>query len=170
MLHKNSSVGNRHAIHNWEFADSAARLAATPDALDVGKCCKQSDTGVFYILASHSPLLWIQLGQYAENFILPISAKAAHFTLALADLSTYIRVSGGSSITVTVPANADVPFPVGSNIQLIQSSSGAIIFSPAGGVTINSAYGLKTKSGFSAVSLVKVDTDVWDLIGDTEPV
>lgn len=54
--HSFASLGARHPIHNYEYADAAARtLASGFVASDLGKVAKQLDTGSFWILATTAP-------------------------------------------------------------------------------------------------------------------
>lgn len=56
MLHKNIILSDRHAPHNYEYADSAARLAATGFVSgDVGKLAFQVSDASYWILASTTP-------------------------------------------------------------------------------------------------------------------
>jgi hypothetical protein len=63
MLHKNATPSDGiHVVQSWEVADEATRLVMVPVAADVGKVCRQLDTGKFYILESDSPITWQELG------------------------------------------------------------------------------------------------------------
>lgn len=54
-------LGERHAIHNWEYADATARLAATGFIpADVTKWAKQLDDGTYWELTDDSPITWAQ--------------------------------------------------------------------------------------------------------------
>lgn len=67
MLHKDSSLGWRHAVHNWEVADNAALNALTVTADDIGKIALQLDTGIWYILTDNSPINWAVLAGISGN-------------------------------------------------------------------------------------------------------
>lgn len=89
------------------------------------------------------------------------------YTLQLSDNNKWVRLANAAAITVTVPDNATVPFPVGANISLIQSGAGTVTVSPAAGVTVNSADSLlDTRAQYSTMTLTKVAADEWDLAGD----
>lgn len=56
MLHKNSTPGDQHIAHNWEYANAAARLAATGFvAGDLKKLALQLDDNSLWILTSTAP-------------------------------------------------------------------------------------------------------------------
>jgi hypothetical protein len=89
------------------------------------------------------------------------------YTLALTDTSRLITLNNAAAITVTVPANSSVAFPIGTHIDCIQTGAGKVTFSPASGVTLNSKGGNKSISAqWVGVSLIKIDTDVWVVLGD----
>lgn len=90
------------------------------------------------------------------------------YTLVLGDRGYVIEMNNGSANTLTVPANADVAFPVGTQITVIQYGAGQTTIAPAGGVTIRSMGGaLKTVGQYAAVSLYKRATNEWVLFGST---
>jgi hypothetical protein len=89
------------------------------------------------------------------------------YTLALADAGQVIDLDNAASITVTVPANATIAFPIGSWIDLVQHGAGQVTISPAATVTIISAgAALKTRVQYSGITLIKRATNEWYLIGD----
>ena len=68
----------------------------------------------------------------------------------------------------TVPPNSSVAYNLGTEIEIFQSvATGHIKLIAGSGVTLNSRHGLVSSSGqFSAISLKKIATDEWDVIGD----
>ena len=82
-------------------------------------------------------------------------------------------MNNASANTLTVPLNASVAFPIGTEITVIQTGAGATTISPAGGVTVNyySLSGAATriiKAQWSAATLIKRDTNTWVLIGNLQ--
>jgi hypothetical protein len=89
------------------------------------------------------------------------------YTLALADAGQVVDCNNAAAVTVTVPLNATIAFPVGSWIDLVQYGAGQVTVSPAGGVTLRSAgSATKTRVRYSALTLIKRATDEWYLMGD----
>jgi hypothetical protein len=87
------------------------------------------------------------------------------YTFALTDQDCYIRFSNGSAQTVTVPTNASVAFPIGTEINGLQAGAGQVSFAAAGGVTLNAKGALTFITGqYGGFSLKKVGTNEWDLI------
>jgi len=63
-LHSELPAGVNHIAHNWEYANSTARLAATGFVVsDKYKLALQLDTMELYILTSESPITWQAMTQ-----------------------------------------------------------------------------------------------------------
>lgn len=87
-------------------------------------------------------------------------------TLVLADAGNVVHSVGGSAAPLTIPAYADVPFPVGTQIDLGQEGDGVFSVEPDTGVTLNSEGGKRTLADrFLPATLVKTATDTWTLYG-----
>jgi hypothetical protein len=97
---------------------------------------------------------------------LPINAQAASYTLVLADKDKIVEMSNASANTLTVPLNATVAYPVGTQINIIQTGAGQTTVAATGGVTINSTPGLKIRAQWSSATLIKRATNTWVLVGD----
>lgn len=89
------------------------------------------------------------------------------YTLVLSDAEKYITLSNAGTITLTVPPNSSVAFPVGTRIEIEQTGAGAVTVAAGSGVTVNSRGSDLTLAGQYAVAvLVKRATDTWTLTGD----
>lgn len=88
------------------------------------------------------------------------------YTFVLSDAGKYVRFSNTGAISVTVPPNSSVAFNVGTQISIRQVSTGQVTVVAGTGVTINSPETLKLRKQGSSATLVKVDTNTWDLMGD----
>jgi hypothetical protein len=91
------------------------------------------------------------------------------YTLVLADQSKMVTLTNAAAITVTVPTNAAVAYPVGTCIDIAQYGAGQVTVAAAGGVTVNGTPGLKLRAQYSGATLWKRATDVWLLMGDLAP-
>lgn len=92
------------------------------------------------------------------------SQTGISYILALTD--DYVTCTNANDVTVTVPLNSSVQFPIGKVITLEQGGIGQIIISPAGGVIVNSLdSGTKSSGQYAILQIVKKATDVWTLIG-----
>lgn len=88
---------------------------------------------------------------------------------------TFVYADGGKLVTSNnaganqfiVPTNANVPYPLGTHIDMTQLGAGQLTIAASGGVTVHNATGLKAAFQYSGLTLVKVDFDVWSLFGET---
>jgi hypothetical protein len=88
------------------------------------------------------------------------------YTLVLGDAGKIVEVGNASAITVTVPTNAGVAYPIGTQITLLQTGLGQITVSGPSGGTLNATPGTKLRAQWSSATLLKRATDTWVLIGD----
>ena len=97
----------------------------------------------------------------------PIVQKTTSYTLsALTERDSMIEVASSSASTITIPDNASVAFPVGTSIDILQTSTGQVTIAAAGGVTVNATPGLKLRTQWSSATLFKRATDTWVVYGD----
>jgi len=89
-------------------------------------------------------------------------------TLVLADAGKLIETSNSSLTTITIPLNSSVPYPIGTQIQFLQTGIGQINFA-GGGIALNGSPGTKTRGQWSSATLIKRGTDTWVVIGDLVP-
>jgi hypothetical protein len=128
-----------------------------------------SDTGVTAIASGVivnsdvSATAAIELGKLAE---ISTSAQTASYTLVLADKTKIVEMSVAGANTLTVPPNSSVAFPVGSQINILQTGAGQTTVTAGAGVTINATPGLKIRAQWSYATLIKRATDTWVLVGD----
>lgn len=87
-------------------------------------------------------------------------------TLAITDSWDYIRLTNGTSCDVTVPDNSDVAFPVGTQVFIRSAGAGTYTIVEDTSVTVNPPTG-GTLVLAGDVTLIKVATDEWDLVGAT---
>jgi hypothetical protein len=88
------------------------------------------------------------------------------YTFVIGDKGKTVELSNASAITLTVPANASVAFPINTYINIAQLGAGQVTVTPAGGVTIRSRNGLKLGGQYAVATLYKRATDEWVLAGD----
>lgn len=94
-----------------------------------------------------------------------INDQTASYTLVLGDAGKHVRMNVGSANNLTVPPNSSVAFPTGTVITGIQKGAGQTTLVAGSGVTLNATPGLKIAAQWGSFGLVKVDTDVWDVMG-----
>jgi hypothetical protein len=92
--------------------------------------------------------------------------QTASYTLVLSDKAKVVEMNVGSANNLTVPLNASVAYPVGTQIHIVQVGSGQTTVVATGGVTINTATTLKLRAQWSAATLIKRAENTWVLAGD----
>jgi hypothetical protein len=100
------------------------------------------------------------------NAPLVTNAQVASYTLVLADAGKLVEISNASANNLTVPLNSTVAYPVGTEINILQTGAGQTTVVATGGVTINATPGLKLRAQWSSATLIKRATDTWVLVGD----
>ncbi len=145
--------------------DKLSALAATSSSELAGVISDETGTGA--LVFGTSPA--ISDPKIAQS----INAQTGTtYTFVLTDQGKYITASNASAITVSIPTNASVAFPIGTSIDLIQIGAGQVTVSAAssGTTTIYStgatAAAPKTRVQYSALTCKKISTDVWHVIGD----
>lgn len=93
------------------------------------------------------------------------NAQTSSYTLVLADAGKLIEMNSASAMTLTIPADASVAFPVGTKIDILQTGSGQVTIAGSG-FTPNATPGLKISAQWGAASLVKRGTNSWVVIGN----
>lgn len=89
------------------------------------------------------------------------------YTLALTDAAKLVTLTNAAAITLTVPPNSSVAFPIGSQVLLYQGGAGQVTITPGAGVTIRSQGSkLKLTEQYAVAGAVKVATDEWVAFGN----
>ena len=97
----------------------------------------------------------------------PIIQKTDSYTLsALSERDSLIEMNKATAVTVTIPLNATVAYPVGSSIDILQTGAGQVTIAAASGVTINATPGFKLRTQWSSATLMKRATNTWVIVGD----
>lgn len=110
-----------------------------------------------------------QAVEFASSTLIT-NARTASYTLVLADKDKVVEVSNASANTVTIPTNASVAYPTGTQINILQTGAGQTTISGTSGVTVNStgatAASPKLRAQWSSATAIKRGTDSWVVIGD----
>jgi hypothetical protein len=98
-------------------------------------------------------------------------SKTGNHTIELSDAGKTLDFTSASALTVTVPLDSVVNFPLGSQIAFIQSGAGQILFSgqtsEGASVTIDSKNNNKrTATRYTHSIIVKKAANRWYLFGD----
>jgi hypothetical protein len=98
----------------------------------------------------------------------PISQKTASYTLsALTERDDLIEMGSSSAMTLTIPTDATLDFPIGTSIDILQTGAGQVTIAPVSGtVTVNATPGLKLRTTWSSCTLFKRAANTWVVYGD----
>lgn len=151
-----------------DSAVTAAKIAA--DAVTTAKIADSAITSAkiadgAIVNADVNASAAIDLGKLADA---TIKIETANYPLVLTDKNKFIKMNSSSNRTITVPLQATVNFPEGSQIHLIRYGSGTLeIVGESGAVVIYSDPGKFLRARYSSATLLKcADTNVWMLMGD----
>jgi hypothetical protein len=112
---------------------------------------------------------------YAAGSKVTLNAQTATYTVVLADADQkLVTMDVATANDFQIPTNANVAFPVGTVINVIQIGAGKTTIEAVtpGTTTISSTGATATapelRAQFSAASCIKVATDTWYVLGDIE--
>lgn len=90
------------------------------------------------------------------------------YTPVLADAKNVLMtMDNASAITLTIPANASVAYPINSILTWVQLGAGTVTAAPDTGVTLLSRGSLLDTAGqYAVVTAVKIAADTWLVTGD----
>lgn len=174
-----------------KFADSSARTTALSGVLAEGMISYLADTNA---VEKYDGSAWVALvagdisaviagtglsgggssGDVTVSFDYSVGNQSVEnaqtgttYTLVLTDAGKMVTLTNASAITLTVPPNADVAFPVNTRIDLLQYGAGQVTVAAGSGVTIySSGAKLKITGQYSGATLWKKATNTWVLVGD----
>ena len=144
-------------------AASWATINATPafdDLTDVTLTSSTANDVVYYDGSS-----WV------NKYVASIPVKTNSLTgtlnyLVAADAGKIVEINNSSAISLVIPTNSTVPFPIGTQITILQTGTGQITVSGPSGGTLNATPGTKLRAQWSSATLLKRATDTWVLMGD----
>ena len=108
----------------------------------------------------------------SANNLTPNAQTGTTYTFALTDTNLLVTASNTSAQTYSIPTNASVEFPIGSQINIIQINTGQVTIQAVtpGTTTVASTGGVsaapKLRTRYSSATLIKVATDSWYVVGD----
>ena len=159
------SVGQSADLQQWQTsASTVAKVDSTGklfsyDGTSTAEVATISGTQTFTNKTLTSPIQTIGT-----------NARTASYVLALSDQSKLIEVNSSSATNVGVPLDATVNFPIGTCIAIMQTGTGQVTIDPAIGtptsVTVNATPGLKTRTQWSMITIIKRGANLWVAVGD----
>lgn len=113
-------------------------------------------------------------GSVSPSTALTLNAQTGTtYTFVLTDSNnTLVTASNASAQTYSIPTNANVSYPIGAQINIIQIGAGQVTINAvtSGTTTVLSngatAASPKLRVQYSSATCIKVATDTWYVIGD----
>lgn len=100
------------------------------------------------------------------RYIDVLTRTGASYTPVIGDAGCFLIMSHTSTITVTLPNDASLTFPIGYRIDFMTYGAGRIQFVAGVGASVNGTPTLITRAQYSGVSVVKIATNSWIVVGD----
>ena len=110
--------------------------------------------------------------QIAQIQFTALNAQTATYTAVLGDVGKLVTMDVATANDFLIPTNANVAFPIGTIINVIQIGAGKTTIEAvtSGTTTISSTGATATapelRAQYSAATLIKAGTDLWYVIGD----
>lgn len=144
------------------FLNPAAALAAIPTPIygTVIFLKQDADGSVINDLQVYDGTNWLSIVDPLYTF----NQQSSSYTLVISDSFKLIEMSAGG--TLTIPLDSNVNFPIGTAIDVLQTSSSQVTLAGASGVTVNATPGLKIRTQWSSATLVKRAANTWVAMGD----
>ena len=99
----------------------------------------------------------------------PITQKSASYTLSLlTERDDLIEMGSGSALTLSIPTDATLNFPIGTSIDILQTGAGQVTIAAVTPetTTVNATPGLKLRTQWSSATLLKRAANTWVVFGD----
>ena len=99
----------------------------------------------------------------------PIIQKTASYTLsALTERDNLIEMGSSSAITLSIPTDATLNFPIGTSLDILQTGTGQVTIAAVtpGTTTVNATPGLNLRTQWSSATLFKRAANTWVVFGD----
>lgn len=127
--------------------------------------------GAPYALSSDLVSAWpaksLEVAQYIDGQV-PLLAMTQNaqtgttYTFVAADFTKLVTLSNASPVAVTLPLEATVPWPTGTQLRLLNQGAGTVTVAGAVGVTINGTP--LTLAQYKGANLIKTGTNTWTFV------
>ena len=127
--------------------------------------------GLPYVLSSDLvsayPAKSLEIAQYVDGLI-PLLAMTQNaqtgvtYSFVLTDFTKLVTLSNASAVAVTLPLEATVAWPTGTQLRLLNVGAGTVTVAGAVGVTINGTP--LTLAQYKGANLIKTGTNTWVFI------
>tara|TARA_B110000503_G_scaffold141071_1_gene233574 strand:- start:2698 stop:3312 length:615 start_codon:yes stop_codon:yes gene_type:complete len=103
----------------------------------------------------------------AKLSALTVGSTGAGYTFVLSDAETVVSSNAATAVTFTIPLNASVPFPTGTQLNILQYGAGQVTVAIAGGgAVVSEGSKFKLKARYAIATAIKTEVDTWVLVGN----
>ena len=121
---------------------------------------RESFTGGDVLLAS-------ELNNMATAMVAINAQTGTTYSVILSDDGKLVTCDNASSIALTIVPNSTVAFGIGTQINVMQLSTGTVTITAGAGVTLRSAGSkLKTDAQYAVATCLKIASDTWVVVGN----
>lgn len=173
----------RHVLTGDDLTSFQATSDALPEKVDadtftgLGTLIAGTGAGTYatvnaganglFLVADDEATGGVSWGSPGNSAPLVFNVETDSYTLILSDAGKSIDMNSGSANTLTIPANADVEFPIGTQILVSQIGAGQTTIAGAAGVTVQAnGSRLKLAGQYAQASLIKRNTNTWIVSGN----
>jgi hypothetical protein len=115
-------------------------------------------------LVSAYPAKSLEIAQYIDGFkadlaLVQNAQTGTTYSFVAADFTKLVTLSNASPVAVTLPDEATVAWPAGTQLRLLNQGAGTVTVAGAVGVTINGTP--LTLAQYKGAALIKTGTDTW---------
>ena len=112
-------------------------------------------------------LLASELNNMATAMVAINAQTGTTYTTVLTDDGKLITCDNASSIALTIPPNSSVAYGIGTQINVMQLSTGTVTITAGAGVTLRSdGSKLKTNAQYAVATCLKIASDTWVVVGN----
>jgi hypothetical protein len=107
---------------------------------------------------------------YPSTTGVAIVTKTDNYVAQLTDAGKMITYNKGTVVTGTIPTNAGVPYPVGTELHFAQLGVGALDIASTDTLNVEAGLTLVLNGQYAVATAKKITTTSWILFGNLEPV
>ena len=165
-----SKPRRRHTDANYPTTDDIAEGELAVNTVDRVIYTRDDQNNIIPLdgISSHTDIFNNNTETGHIHRPLVTTSAATFYRVDADDENSLILFTSGTAVTVELALNATNEIPIGFIMHVHQQGAGQITIVPVDGVTANSSRSLATGAQYAALSLMKVGTDAWVVVGDQE--
>jgi hypothetical protein len=143
---------------------------ATPSSANL-RTAVTDETGTGFLVFATSPTITTPT-LTDPKINLEFDAETASYTAVLANNGQVVTMNNASANTFSIPTNASVAFPIGTQLNVLQIGAGQTTIQAVTSGTTSilstgaSAAAPKIRARYAMATCIKAGTDLWYVVGD----